>query len=147
MFFCIILIHFSQIQNFKPSYFYDYPRERIEFYKNISKITGNFSIVEYPNTRNCWYVYHIIFHTKNLIGGCAADDPQSYRLFNQKCGELTNISEDCIEEIKKLNLMYAIYHSEFYPNWNEIYQTLNSSKFLVIETNSENLFMFKLKIS
>jgi hypothetical protein len=147
MFFCIILIHFSQTQNFKPSYFYDYPRERIEFYKNISKITGNFSIVEYPNKFNCWYVYHIIFHTKNLIGGCAADDPQSYRLFNQKCGELTNISEDCIEEIKKLNLTYAIYHSEFYPNWNEIYQILNSSKFLVLEANSENLFMFKLKIS
>jgi hypothetical protein len=147
MFFCIVLIYLQNSQTFKSSSFYNYPAEKIEFYKNISKITGNFSIVEYPNTRNCWYVYHIIFHEKNLIGGCAANEPQSYHSFNQKCGELTNISEDCIEEIEKLNLRYAIFHSENYPNWNETYQSLKSSKFLILETNYDNLFMFRLKIS
>jgi hypothetical protein len=144
--FCVIYF-LSQLPMLNSAKFYNYPIGKTEFYKNISKIEGNFSLVEFPNKWNCWYVYNIILHTKNLIGGCAAVEPQSFLSFKEKCGELINISKDCEEEIKKLNLRYAIYNAEDYSNWNEIYQSLNSSKFLILQANYENLFMFKIKES
>jgi hypothetical protein len=142
---CILVIYFSNI--YKSRSFYEYSVEEISFYKDISKILGNFSIVEYPNTRNCWYVYNIIFHSKNLIGGCAAYEPSSYVSFSQNCGELFNISENCLNEIKKLNLKYAIYHSNNYQNWRDIYQSLQKSKFLILEKNYDDLYRFKINQS
>lgn len=140
--FCIFLVYFT-----RPTYltsFYKYPTEKINFYKNISEISGNFSIIEYPNTCNYLYVYNIIFHSKNLIGGCAPHQPYSYISFSQKCNELLNISEDCLGLIKKFNLTYAIYHSNLYQNWSEVNQSLQNSKFLVFERNYDDLFMFKI---
>jgi hypothetical protein len=143
IFIFIFSINSQNSQIFRSSYFYNYSQEKIEFYKNISKIPGNFSIVEYPEN-NCFYLYHIIFHKKYLINGCASEPPQSYYMFMEKCDELLNVSDECLKEIKKVNLKYAIYHSEFYPNWNEIYNSLNSSKLLTLEGTLNSLFMFRV---
>lgn len=149
----IVLLYFN-----RPQYYFlndgfisynDIKNESIEIYKTIITDTEDISIVEYPNECDPFYVFNIIFHNKNLVGGCATTAPESFNNFINACGtEILNVSnENCLYFIKNFNIKYVIYHSDKYENWNILYENhLKNSKFLKLEKEYKNNYVFKIEV-
>jgi hypothetical protein len=146
--FFIFILYFSRPE----AYFYDFisykdiKNEKIILYETISSHPEDFSIVEYPNS--CSSILDIIFHKKNLIGGCATTPPETFQSFLNACGtEILNVSnENCYYFIKSFNIKYVIYNSEKYKNWDVLYeQSLKDSEFLKLEKQYKNSYIFRIE--
>jgi len=138
----LVFLYFS-----RPSFFESYLSQEdvTTFYKGISLIPGNFSVIEYPNDQDNWYLFNIITHGKSLVDGLPGF-MQPHEKFLNICGrEILNISDgNCRKLVEEYRIRFVIYHSKKYKNWDDIYKNLINMQDLnlVEEYRGDYLFSF-----